>query len=126
MVGSSIRLWHYYNLTRLFVKAFFQRMGVLDCVWILSVLNAGYLSANTFYKSFKKYRSYSKLLENLNRIFQPSSPAIDQNCVICMSELLNCRRLNTCGHLFHYKCLFQWIQTKTDCPVCRSPIILVD
>lgn len=106
MVGNSLRVWHYYNIIRLFIKAFFQRLGILDCMWILSVINACYISITTLYSSVKKYRSYSKLLDSFNKILKPSKTAPDQNCVICMTELLNCRRLSTCGHLFHYKCLF--------------------
>jgi hypothetical protein len=124
MIGNSLRVWHYYNIIRLFIKAFFQRMGFLDCMWILSVVNACYISVSTLYASLKKYRSYSKLLNSFNKIFRPSKTAPDQNCVICMTELLNCRRLSTCGHLFHYKCLFEWIQNKNDCPICRAPIDL--
>jgi hypothetical protein len=126
MVGSSVRVWHYYNLIRLFVKACLQRMGIFDCMWILSVLNAFYLSTSTLWRSFKKYRSYSKLIKNFTLFFRPAQAAPDQSCVICMSELLNCRKLSSCGHLFHYKCLFQWIQTKNDCPICRAPINLLD
>jgi len=61
ILGSSIRVWHYYNLFRLFIKAFFQRMGLLDCLWILSVINACYISTTTLWQSIKKYRFYSKL-----------------------------------------------------------------
>lgn len=85
MVGSSVRVWHYYNLIRLFIKAFIQRMGILDCMWILSVFNAGYLSTTTLWGSFKKYRSYSKLIDNFNNFFRPANSAPDQTCVICMS-----------------------------------------
>ncbi len=126
VVGNSLRVWHYYNLIRLFVKAFMQRLGLIDCMWILSVLNAGYLSICSLCGCISKYNSYAKLVDSFNRIFKPSKTAPDQNCVICMTELLNCRRLSTCGHLFHYKCLFEWIQNKKDCPICRTPINLTD
>jgi hypothetical protein len=41
-----------------------------------------------------------------------------------MEPLLNSYELAQCRHLFHYKCLFQWIQTKEECPVCRVKIDL--
>lgn len=126
VVGNTLRVWHYYNLVRLFMKTYMPRMGYFDWMWILSVINAGYISLCSLCASINKYRSYSKLLEGFNRIFTPSPTAPDQNCVICMTELLNCRRLSTCGHLFHYKCLFEWIQNKKDCPICRAPINLAD
>jgi hypothetical protein len=126
VIGNSLRVWHYYNLVRLFVKAILHRMGFLDCMWILSVANAGYLSFSQLCTSIRKYQSYSRLRHSFNLIFTPSKTTPDQNCVICMTELLNCRRLSTCGHLFHYKCLFEWIQNKKDCPICRAPINLAD
>lgn len=124
IVASAIRAWHYYNLFRLFFKEFLEKIEFLDCMWILSVINAGYLSISTLAKSLHKYRSYNKLIEKMNKIFKKNESTPDQICIICMDQLLNCRRLIGCGHLFHYKCLFQWVQTKYECPVCRVPINL--
>lgn len=120
--GNSIRIWHYFNVLKMFFKSIMQRQGVLDRVWILSVINALYLASTDFYSSLKQYRGYNRLITKFNNIFRPTKTALNQNCVICMSELLNCRKLASCGHLFHYKCLFQWIQNKKECPVCRNPI----
>lgn len=124
MAGNSVRIWHYFHLLKLFMKTVLQRQGVLDRLWILSVLNAFYMSSNDLMGAIGKYRGYSQLVGQFDKIFRPARTAMDQSCVICMSELLNCRKLAPCGHMFHYKCLFQWIQNKKECPVCRSPIDL--
>lgn len=124
MVGNSLRVWHYYNLTRLFLKAFLERLGFLNCLWAASLLNACFLSLTSLTSALSRYKSHTRLLKAFERALPPSRSAPEQNCVICMTELLNCRRLSTCGHLFHYKCLFKWIQNKKDCPVCRAPIDL--
>lgn len=29
IVGSSVRVWHYYNLARFFLRTLLQRMGIL-------------------------------------------------------------------------------------------------
>ena len=105
-----------------FFKSFLERQGVLDRLWVLSLVNAFYMSFSDLLAAVSRYRGYNRLLAKFNKIFRPTRTAPDQNCVICMSELLNCRKLAPCGHLFHYKCLFQWVQTKKECPVCRSPI----
>ena len=25
-----------------------------------------------------------------------------------------------CGHMFHFECIWKWIQSHTKCPICRS------
>ena len=122
ILGNSVRIWHYLTLAKLFLKSFLQRHGALDRLWILSALNAFYSASAELYHSITKYRTYQRLVDKFNQVFRPTHTPPDQNCVICMSELLNCRQLSTCGHLFHYKCLFEWVQTKSECPICRSPI----
>ncbi len=122
--GSSVKVWHYYNLTRLFFRTLFDKMGILDYMWIFSVLNAALSAAKILVTSISKYRSYSKLMKKFDRLFRRSTSAPDQCCTICLTELLNCRQLASCGHLFHYRCLFQWMQTKMECPICRVPIQL--
>lgn len=46
-------------------------------------------------------------------------------------ECVICRRLyafndemcvNQCSHIFHYKCLEQWIKVNPTCPVCRTTV----
>ena len=117
-------MWHYYNLLRLFIKALILKIGVFEYIWIFSVVNAGIQAITTLYISMNKYRNYNKLMNKFDRLFRKTTSAPDQNCTICLTELLNCRQLASCGHLFHYRCLFQWMQNKTECPICRMPIPL--
>ncbi len=28
--------------------------------------------------------------------------------------------LNKCGHIFHFDCIWQWLETNTSCPICRQ------
>lgn len=91
IIASSIRVWHYYNLTRFFLKTLIQRMGVIEYIWIYSVVYAGISAIRTLYISIGKYRNYNKLMARYDRLFRNSGPAPDQNCTICLTELLNCR-----------------------------------
>ncbi|KAI4956792.1 hypothetical protein J4E86_005263 [Alternaria arbusti] len=53
----------------------------------------------------------------------------DQCCTICMEDHVDGTRrsetvkLNTCGHLFHYDCIFEWLNGTSSnsnlCPECR-------
>lgn len=99
-------------------------MGILDYMWIFSLLNACFVAIKSLLSSISKYRSYNRLMKKFDRLFRRSTSAPDQICTICLSELLNCRQLAACGHFFHYRCLFQWMQTKMECPICRAPIQL--
>jgi hypothetical protein len=119
IASNSIRVWHFYALIRLFFGNLLKKIGVLECIWIFSVVNACFSAVKIVYTCFNKYRNYNKLMNKFDRIFRNITSAPDQNCTICLTELLNCRQLSTCGHYFHYRCLFQWLQTKMECPICR-------
>ena len=124
VLASAFKVWHFYNIIRIFFRALLDRMGVLDYMWIFSILTSAFSALKILVGSISKYRSYSKLMKKFDRLFRRSTSAPDQICTICLCELLNCRQLASCGHLFHYRCMFQWMQTKLECPVCRVPIQL--
>lgn len=52
----------------------------------------------------------------------------DGVCMICLDALnddgsenaLSGPKILTCGHAFHDKCIMQWLQTKSTCPLCRQ------
>ena len=48
-------------------------------------------------------------------------------CCICIEDFKNEQivRQSPCGHIFHDKCIMEWIKTKIespDCPQCRKEI----
>lgn len=47
-------------------------------------------------------------------------------CSICFEDLSDVDEesieLHDCSHVFHKVCLFQWIWSKSSCPLCRHPI----
>lgn len=42
-------------------------------------------------------------------------------CVLCLEAMENASA-TTCGHLFCWSCIFDWMDQKEECPVCREPI----
>ncbi|XP_067004019.2 E3 ubiquitin-protein ligase TRAIP [Anabrus simplex] len=44
------------------------------------------------------------------------------NCVICSDLFVAVDEVygTSCGHLFHYLCLMQWIERSSSCPQCRT------
>ncbi|XP_022753884.1 RING-H2 finger protein ATL63-like [Durio zibethinus] len=50
-------------------------------------------------------------------------------CVICLSAFEDNdvgRNLPKCGHGFHVECLDMWLQSHSNCPICRAPVLSND
>lgn len=43
-------------------------------------------------------------------------------CPICLEELSDNKMTTSCGHMFHQKCIDEWENHSTTCPVCRTEI----
>ena len=58
------------------------------------------------------------------------SPVIQDSCVICLMKYnkdpskVFVGLLKNCGHCFHFGCIWEWLQQKQNCPVCRKACIL--
>ncbi|WFD29649.1 RING-type E3 ubiquitin transferase [Malassezia sp. CBS 17886] len=63
----------------------------------------------------------------------------DRTCIICREELTvdldaaSARdRLNAtpkrlvCGHVFHFRCLYSWLERQQSCPTCRRSVLTSD
>jgi len=71
---------------------------------------------------FIKYSSWKALKKKLDEMF----PLVEKTqtediCSICHDALLISRKL-PCGHQFHLKCLFYWIENQKTCPNCRAQV----
>jgi len=40
----------------------------------------------------------------------------------CPESTTDWRKINSCGHLYHKKCIDQWFETSVKCPICRIDI----
>lgn len=75
-------------------------------------------------KQQRKYKT--KLLKNFKKITNESNIVIqkvytEDKCNICLDD--NCQRYVTlCGHIFHEKCIKEWVNINASCPVCKSVI----
>ena len=67
-------------------------------------------------KKFKLTKKYCKK-DKKGKLELPS-------CCICLSEIEIGKdaMLLPCGHLFHYKCCFNWLKNNNTCPMCRFEI----
>ena len=56
--------------------------------------------------------------EEINKIKQEKI----NPCNICLSEIEKGKYLN-CGHVFHVKCIKEWVSVNAKCPTCKASII---
>ena len=47
--------------------------------------------------------------------------SIDEECTICLSNNKNLIKLE-CSHVFHHKCINEWIKINPTCPICRRKV----
>ena len=48
-------------------------------------------------------------------------------CTICLDLLFIKKSIKTkCGHFYHYDCIIKWIETKNNCPQCRTHTLQKD
>ena len=66
-------------------------MGMLEYMWIFSIINSLLSAAKNLYVSMGKYKKYDKLMYRFDSLFKKTASAPDQNCSICLTELLNCK-----------------------------------
>ncbi|KAJ7548629.1 hypothetical protein O6H91_07G020200 [Diphasiastrum complanatum] len=61
--------------------------------------------------------------------FREEDVLIDSTeCSVCLSEFQDhehLRLLPKCGHAFHLPCIDTWLNSHSNCPLCRAPIFLI-
>jgi E3 ubiquitin-protein ligase RNF139 len=46
-------------------------------------------------------------------------------CSICLHDMKSAK-ITPCNHLYHEMCLRKWLNTKTDCPLCKETITITN
>jgi len=78
---------------------------------------------NWYSKTHNEILHYKIMLEINNPCIVKDPPK--ENCAICLEIFnLNTNRLPSCKHMFHEKCIKQWVKQSIEkkCPLCRSEI----
>ena len=46
-------------------------------------------------------------------------------CAICLEKITFIAKTNVCMHQFCFNCIAEWVQIKSECPICKKKIYLV-
>ena len=66
--------------------------------------------------SNKNFKSYMKGYNHL-----PSSGNFSTDeCIICLTDIKNKSKINSCSHCFCFKCIKSWSQHCNKCPLCKK------
>ncbi|GMI63750.1 Arabidopsis Toxicos en Levadura 92 [Hibiscus trionum] len=105
------------------LKAYQWQMNSLDSAYreitdIYDVNGAKGLSRSCIQKLPMHEFQSSELIKS-NDFDQPS-------CSICLQSLKDgelARNLPRCGHIFHLKCIDEWLKREGTCPMCREHVL---
>ena len=67
-------------------------------------------------------KEYSKLLLEESGTIKYKIKTTEK-CSICCDDIKQYHKMyviNTCNHLYHYKCIKKWFQQHANCPICRT------
>jgi hypothetical protein len=118
-----VRLVHYlFTVTVLFLKGSNSFIQYFWLIFLIQEFNKSWCKIRANFDNLKKFRYIRK---NLDVLF-PRSVYLGNNetCSICIDELIIARKLKSCGHAFHLKCIFNLIKFNKNakCPVCRREL----
>jgi len=71
-----------------------------------------------------RFFQYRRIMQNIERFptvnLAPEDER-DSTCTVCMAEITEGKEL-PCGHIFHLRCLKEWLRRNPICPTCRHSI----
>lgn len=84
-----------------------------------------YVTFHKFRRRCNDFRRYRRVVATMNDLFPDATEEElvdgDRTCIICREEMVSAKKLN-CGHMFHSRCLQNWLKRQFSCPTCRAII----
>jgi hypothetical protein len=108
IIESFIRLWNIFKLIMKIYKSYQSTQ------YINNLIDYDF---NKILKNF--YREKINLTEEEKEKIKNDKIII---CNICLCEIERGKYLN-CGHIFHLKCIKEWVIVNSNCPICKESII---
>lgn len=113
-----------YFTNQTYINNFIEKGEAELVLFFLTFVMVGTISKCTYslYSIINRWCKKRKL-ENIRQDLMSTSSAI---CSICLEDYSNNNNKITrtlCGHIFHKKCIFNWIKEHNSCPECRAEIL---
>lgn len=108
---SLVGQWSWSNSAVLVVHCYFNVWQRLQTGWV----------------SFLRRREAVKHINALPSASEEQLAAHNDVCAICYQSMITTGnvRITRCRHLFHGSCLRKWLYVQEKCPMCSSPITLI-
>ena len=107
IIESFVRLWNIFKLVMKIYKSY---------------QSAQYINNLIDYEN----KILNKINKEKNNLTEEEKEKIKNEqskiCNICLSEIEKGKYLN-CGHIFHLKCIKEWVIYNSNCPICKESII---
>lgn len=129
--------FHFFYL-RLFVFFSYSASRILSLRNIAGVTKKGSFQLYIYMKIFQSVKEAIEVFSEFNRFrkttininYSMKSPTeeelnnlSDQSCIICRDEITgDSSKKLSCGHIFHIKCLQNWLISQYRCPTCRTEV----
>lgn len=124
-----------YVLIRHWLNADYSVNGykILGVLTLLQIVLAFGTSARKFWRQWsddnrklqsKSFESRNKLnSDDTTEIIRQSSVVSNDGvkCALCLEPRKNAST-TTCGHVFCWECIMDWLDKKEDCPICREKL----
>ncbi|GBG27645.1 E3 ubiquitin-protein ligase synoviolin [Hondaea fermentalgiana] len=98
----------------------------------LHLMRQLYIAAKNVHDRLSHFWRFRQITANLHDSFQSATEedleATDRVCIICREEMVAAtgigapKKLGSCGHIFHFYCLRNWLERQLKCPTCRTDI----
>jgi hypothetical protein len=124
----SQRLFNVYNSTRETTNILIDENGfkLLGYMILSRYFIQGYKGMKKFYQIYKEENGsiINNYVDNGNLKLKVNQTQTRRNekyktCLLCMEERKNIS-VTICGHLFCWGCITKFLQTKENCPFCRT------
>ena len=84
-----------------------------------------YVTFWKFQRRFVEFLRYRQIIATMDERFPDATEEElnegDRTCIICRDEMQSAKKLS-CGHMFHSRCLQNWLKRQLSCPTCRATI----